>query len=353
MVAMRDETGLKYLLSDHLGSLVAITDDSGTLITQQRYLPFGGERTDVPSPQSAGTDYGYTGQRNLDPGMGGLMDYRARFFSPTLGRFIQPDTIVPNPFDPQSWNRFSYVRNNPVRYTDPTGHWIDEGCGTGGAEGGTGCTLPKPKPGGWGGGGGGSLGKNDGHNRDCALFDRLCRKMVEAEKTADKDFNPFTGAFKEDNYSIAMNYFPGGLPMFDALMTELYIELNVDLEKIAGGPQPNPVTVKNFLDSRIGQQIGVDALYARVFQINSKHVPYILFLKHVGLPVNGKINDDNVMNYESNYLDALMRANTSALREAKKEYIFRHLLVEEDGDFYHLFGGEGYPFGASGGPPYE
>ena len=40
-----------------------------------------------------------------------------------LGRFIQPDTIVPNPGDPQSLNRYSYAANNPVRYTDPSGHY--------------------------------------------------------------------------------------------------------------------------------------------------------------------------------------------------------------------------------------
>lgn len=50
------------------------------------------------------------------------MDYKARFYSPTLGRFIQPDSIVPDVTNPQSWNRYSYVTNNPLRYADPTGH---------------------------------------------------------------------------------------------------------------------------------------------------------------------------------------------------------------------------------------
>jgi RHS repeat-associated protein len=54
--------------------------------------------------------------------MGGLMDYRARFFSPALGRFLQPDSIIPDQTNPQAWNRFSYVKNNPVNFNDPTGH---------------------------------------------------------------------------------------------------------------------------------------------------------------------------------------------------------------------------------------
>jgi len=52
----------------------------------------------------------------------GLYDYRARFYDPVLGRFIQPDPIVPEPGNPQALNRYAYVYNNPLRYTDPSGH---------------------------------------------------------------------------------------------------------------------------------------------------------------------------------------------------------------------------------------
>jgi RHS repeat-associated protein len=69
------------------------------------------------------TDYGYTGQRNLDESIG-LMDYKARFYSPFINRFIQPDSIVPDPTNPQSWNRYSYVVNNPILYNDPDGHCV-------------------------------------------------------------------------------------------------------------------------------------------------------------------------------------------------------------------------------------
>jgi hypothetical protein len=51
-----------------------------------------------------------------------LYDYGARFYSPLLGRFISPDSVVQNPSDPQTLNRYSYTRNNPLRYTDPSGH---------------------------------------------------------------------------------------------------------------------------------------------------------------------------------------------------------------------------------------
>jgi RHS repeat-associated protein len=118
--ATNNQWQISYLLADHLGSVVAATDEDGVLISgsQQRYLPFGGERTNIGTISQ--TDYGYTGQRDLDMG---LMDYKFRFYSPTLSRFIQPDTITPD--ITQGLNRYTYVRNNPINFNDPTGHAWD------------------------------------------------------------------------------------------------------------------------------------------------------------------------------------------------------------------------------------
>jgi RHS repeat-associated protein len=121
MVAVNDGTGLQYLLTDHLGSTVAVTNSSGTLTSQQRYLPFGEARS-IPNSPIGGTDFTYTGQRMLDSGMGGIMDYKARFYTPYLNRFLQPDTVIPDQSNPQSWSRFSYVLNRPTKFNDPTGH---------------------------------------------------------------------------------------------------------------------------------------------------------------------------------------------------------------------------------------
>ena len=101
---------------------MAVTNSSGTLTSQQRYLPFGGTRA-IPNSPILATDFTYTGQRLLDSGMGGIMDYKARFYSPALMRFLQPDTVIPGVANPQNWNRYLYANNNPIRYTDPSGHW--------------------------------------------------------------------------------------------------------------------------------------------------------------------------------------------------------------------------------------
>jgi len=47
----------------------------------------------IPNSPILSTDFGYTGQRKLDSGMGGIMDYKARFYSPYINRFLQPDTL--------------------------------------------------------------------------------------------------------------------------------------------------------------------------------------------------------------------------------------------------------------------
>ncbi|MCL4393974.1 MAG: hypothetical protein M1482_04065 [Chloroflexi bacterium] len=118
-VAMKQGDAVTYLHGDNLGS-TSVT--SGATVSAQTYYAFGAIRTTtgvVP------TDFGFTGQR-FDSDAG-LMYYNARYYDATIGRFVQPDTIIPDLYDPQSLNRYSYVRNNPVRNTDPTGHGVDLG----------------------------------------------------------------------------------------------------------------------------------------------------------------------------------------------------------------------------------
>ena len=112
---------IHYLFADHLGSSsVSYRSDGGQTVTQ-RYYPWGTVRSG--SGNALPTGYTFTGQ--LDTGVG-LMVYSARLYDAALARFIQPDTIVPEPGNPQALNRYSYVLNNPLRYTDPTGYFVDE-----------------------------------------------------------------------------------------------------------------------------------------------------------------------------------------------------------------------------------
>ena len=82
------------------------------------YAPFGEVRA---GELSMLTDLGFTGQR-LDRSAGELMYYGARYYLPSLRRFIAADTVVPGHEPSQALNRYSYVLNNPLKLVDPTGH---------------------------------------------------------------------------------------------------------------------------------------------------------------------------------------------------------------------------------------
>ncbi|MEN8242860.1 MAG: RHS repeat-associated core domain-containing protein [Chloroflexota bacterium] len=93
----------------------------GGLLTSQRgYSLVGTVRPMAGLRLITKIDLGYPGQCNY--AYINLLDYGARWYSASLGRFTQPDSIIPNPMSSQSFNRYSYVNNNPVKYNDPSGH---------------------------------------------------------------------------------------------------------------------------------------------------------------------------------------------------------------------------------------
>ena len=99
-----------------------MSDAAGTAIETSNYMPFGGMRAHSGISNS---NYKFTDQEFY--GESGLYNYDARLYDPVIGRFISADSIVPDPFNPQSLNRYSYCLNNPLIYVDPTGHFNDQG----------------------------------------------------------------------------------------------------------------------------------------------------------------------------------------------------------------------------------
>ena len=106
---------------DHLGGTNVITASDGLKKELIEYLPYG--KTFVDQKVNANqtiTNYYFTGQY-LDP-ESSLYYYGARYYNADVGRFISADTVVPDPGNPQSLNRYAYALNNPLRYMDPSGH---------------------------------------------------------------------------------------------------------------------------------------------------------------------------------------------------------------------------------------
>lgn len=123
--------GRRHFHLDHLGSVRLITGDSGQAVSLHDYYPFGDEKTMVVQETAHGFDreepMKFTGhERDFAGGQGAedshYIDYmHARFYSPTLGRFLTPDPLPGNPLFPQSWNRYTYVIDSPMNLIDPDG----------------------------------------------------------------------------------------------------------------------------------------------------------------------------------------------------------------------------------------
>ena len=111
-----DATGTRTRLTDALGSTVALTDAVGAVQSEYTYEPFGATTETGPDANP----FQYTGRENDGTG---LYYYRARYYHPTLQRFISDDPIG---FASGEINHFVYVRNRPTRYVDPLGlTWND------------------------------------------------------------------------------------------------------------------------------------------------------------------------------------------------------------------------------------
>src|SRR6185312_8536561 len=111
-----------YWHGDHLGSSSVITDSTGAKVQAITYQPHGGVNTNQSfTTPAVDVPYKFTG-KEFDSSTD-FYYYESRYYDPWFGRFISPDTIVPNPTDPQDLNRYTYAGNNPLRYTDPTGHF--------------------------------------------------------------------------------------------------------------------------------------------------------------------------------------------------------------------------------------
>ncbi|MGK3969858.1 RHS repeat-associated core domain-containing protein [Sorangium sp. So ce118] len=118
------DDGTRYVHVDHLGSVDALTDEHGDVSERRSYDPFGQRRNPVwgeraPASFSSETTQGFAGHESDDEL--GLVNMKGRIYDPRIGRFLTTDPIVSIPSFGQSWNPYSYVINNPLKYLDPSG----------------------------------------------------------------------------------------------------------------------------------------------------------------------------------------------------------------------------------------
>ena len=129
-----EQPGTRYLTPDPLGSTRLVTAEDQSVLSRHDYLPFGEEiGAALGNRDQASGVSGYTPSRTDGPAQkftgkerdaeSGLDYFGARYFSGAGGRFTSADAPFADQFaaDPGSWNLYTYTRNNPLRFIDPTG----------------------------------------------------------------------------------------------------------------------------------------------------------------------------------------------------------------------------------------
>src|SRR5882724_5116926 len=114
----------RYFHKDHLGSIVALTDETGAAVQRVSYDVWGKIRYATGAPDSTNsiasqTTRAFIGEERLADV--GLVHLNARVYDPVVGHFTSADGMVESPYSTQGWNRYAYAGNNPISFTDPSG----------------------------------------------------------------------------------------------------------------------------------------------------------------------------------------------------------------------------------------
>ncbi|WP_235596858.1 polymorphic toxin type 50 domain-containing protein, partial [Leptospira alstonii] len=122
IAALNEVGALAYFLTDQVDSVSHVLDDEGNSLSQIQFQPYGetfvqrGDSNFAPKFNS----------QELDR-ESGFFFFNARFYDPAIARFTSADTVIDGEFDTQGWNRFSFVKGNPIGAKDPTGHCLTQG----------------------------------------------------------------------------------------------------------------------------------------------------------------------------------------------------------------------------------
>ena len=119
-IAIRENGTVRnyHAFTDNLGSILCVMDENGTKVFDASYDAWGKQTVTL---NSIGLLRGYTGHEMLSEF--DIINMNGRLYDPVLGRFFSPDNYVQMPDNSQSFNRYSYCLNNPLKYTDPSGEF--------------------------------------------------------------------------------------------------------------------------------------------------------------------------------------------------------------------------------------
>ena len=217
--------------------------------------------------------------------------------SPYINRFLQPDTVIPDPSNPQGWNRYSYVTNRPVNFNDPTGHKMTTDTPGEGGKCDMECLL-------------------DIHHKDDKKADKSCKDSSCKRHNEDDDiYNNINVGYLLENYpgfdpfttttSVEPSDYPfSELEGYDVALLELYQSRGIDLDYYAKRRLPNPLSI-----DQVPSELQIRILGP------VKSIELGIFLDEMDLGTSG-----NQMNYEPNYVFSLMSQNPRVLLNAINRY---------------------------------
>ncbi|MQP57746.1 type IV secretion protein Rhs [Vibrio parahaemolyticus] len=177
---------VRYLHYDALNSVDLITDGYGLVVERRSYDTWGKQRHVVWQTgsaeeviQEAITNRGYTGHEEITEV--GLIHMNGRVYDPELARFTSADPMVQDPYQVNSFNRYAYVQNNPLKYTDPTGFTAEENSSTSGDDG---ASAGGPES-----GNGGDNGQDDDSDKTNAETDEATENKAVKDKKNNSKIN--------------------------------------------------------------------------------------------------------------------------------------------------------------------
>jgi RHS repeat-associated protein len=282
-----------YTLGDQLGSTSVVVNSSGTIVGTQGYYPFGETRY---STNTIITDRLFTSQQAI--ASLGLYNYKARYYSPTLGRFLSADTLTPG--GPEGLNRYAYVGNDPINFSDPSGHMpADEECGvmyckqTKSEVDPPYIPLPSAPP-------SSEVSSNPPNNNPPIITSDPFSPEVKIY--LDGIFNPYIGpGYTSGQRSIDLTQWMG--------IYDLYESEEIDIDYFASHRKPNPLKYEDI--NSLGGEETISLI------IRASYTPYTLFLDELKIP--NTVND--FPNFEPFYLDALMKHFPRSVDRAKLQYL--------------------------------
>ncbi len=122
IAALKPDNTVRYYMTDQVDSVSLVLDGQGKPVSRFEYMPYGETWISEKDERLDETHNPKFNSQELDH-ESGFYYYNARYYDPEIARFVSPDSVIDGEYSPAGWNRYMYVKGNPVGVGDPSGNW--------------------------------------------------------------------------------------------------------------------------------------------------------------------------------------------------------------------------------------